>query len=221
MSFDWTRRAFLRSALGLSAGSMLATCSPTRRDGGSPDDTRPTIVSRPIVRPYGAEAVWMASPTVDLPVAYVSMATRQVFVDRDFRDRASWLLDAHISVSTGVWRIPLASDSPLVPISPGDEQREFAELTIGAWNPSVDPASGDIRILRGRRASVEIEGGCLPIQGTTDWLTGSTVRIERSDRSPMGTTREDFGVVASGLRTSERDCAGTGVEVQILTWACR
>lgn len=221
MSFEWTRRAFLRSALGLSVAPLLGACARTDRDDQVEERRGTSVVSRPIVRPFGVDAVWIASPTRELPVAYVSMATRRVFVDRDFRDRASWLLDAHISVSTWVWRIPLPGDSPLTPIPPGDEHREFEELPIGAWDPSVEPAEGDIRIVRGRRASVDIEIGCAPIQGTARWLSGPTVRLERSDRTGDDTVREDFGVVGSGRRTDDRECAGEGEEVRILAWAHR
>lgn len=219
MSFHWTRRAFLGSALGLSAGSLLGACARTDRSTAQHRAT--AVETRPIVRPFGPDDVWIASPARELPVAYVSMATRRVFVDRDFRDRASWLLDAHISVSTWVWRIPLPGDSPLTPIPPGDERREFEELPIGAWDPSVEPARGDIRIVRGRAEPVEIDIGCAPIQRTSRWLRAPPLRLARSHGTTGDLVREDFRVVGSGHRTGDRDCTGEGEDVQILAWAHR
>lgn len=219
MSFQWTRRAFLWSAL-LSAGSVLgATCG--RTDDSAAQRRATAVESRPIVRPFGSDDVWVASPARELPVAYVSIATRRVFVDRDFRDRASWLLDAHISVSTWVWRIPRPGDSPLTPIPPGDERREFEELPIGAWDPSVEPAPGDIRIVRGRAEPVEIDIGCAPIQGTPRWLRAPRLRLERSDGTTGEVIRQDFRVVGSGRRTGDRDCTAEGEEARIFAWAHR
>lgn len=219
MSFQRTRRAFLWSALGLSAGSLLGACG--RTDDSTAQRRATAVETRPIMRLLGPDDVWIASPAPELPVAYVSMATRRVFVDRDFRDRASWLLDAHISVSTWVWRIPLPGDSPLTPIPPGDERREFEELPIGAWDPSVEPAQGDIRIVRGRAEPIEIDIGCAPIQGTSRWLRAPPLRLERSDGTTGEVVREDFRVVGSGRWTGDRDCTGGGQEVRIFAWAHR
>lgn len=183
-------------------------------DGGA------LLVERPIVRPHGPDAVRIATPLSRRPAAYVSMATRQVFVDRAHRDRASWLLDAHISVSTWVWRIPLPGDSPRTPIPPGDEPREFEELPIGDWDPSSEPGEGDVRIVLGRRTVTVVDADCVPVQGTDHRLTTGRMEIERCLVGAGDAVREDFRRLASGRRHADPECADEGVEVDVLGWAC-
>lgn len=225
------RRAFLRSLGGVVAGLGLGGCIPEdhgARDGdaGGGSDALPAadrvhILDRPLIREAGVDRIWIASPPDRRPAAYVAMATRQVFVDRAHRDRASWLLDAHISVSTGLWRIPLPGDSPLTPISPGDERREFEEMDIGAWDPAALPHEGDIRIVLGGRAPVVLAAGCLPIQGTGDWLAVERIEHERCLPGAGDAVREDFRRLGGGRRYSDRSCTDGGVDVSVLGWACR
>ena len=224
MTIHPDRRRFLRSLAGASAVVALGGC---RREGGEEAEDASTTssagaawtVRRPVVRPRGIGAVWLASPPGRRPAAYVSMERRQVFVDRTYRDRASWLLDAHISVSTGLWRIPLPGDAPTIPISPGDEAREFEEMDVGAWDPALIPAEGDVRILLGSPVRWIVPAGCVPIQGTGEWL--ATERLERRRCRPGEgeAVREDFGVLGSGRRSSHRSCSDDGLEVAVLGWA--
>ena len=153
------RRAFLRRMTALSVGgASLSLLSCGSRDEGSAESQRGAEgetpvepISRPLLLPWSEGIIRIAAPVAELPVAYVSMASRHVFVDLEFRDRASWLLSAHISVSTALWRIPLPGDPPGQPITPGDDLREFEEVSIRDWDPAMPPAEGDIRIRRGRR----------------------------------------------------------------------
>lgn len=157
-------------------------------------------------------------------MAYVSMETREVFVDRAFRDRASWLLDAHISVSTWVWRIPLPGDSPLTPISPGDELREFEELPVGSWDPARPPAKGDVRIVVGRATSVTLELDCVPIQATSAWISADRVTVEAVMPGTGEALREDFGTLGFGQRHDDPECALSSSDpdtVEIFGWAHR
>lgn len=225
------RRAFLRSLGGIVAGLGLGGCIPedhgtpggdTRGDPGPPLAAEGVhILDRPLIREAGVDRTWIASPPDRRPAAYVAMATRQVFVDRAHRDRATWLLDAHISVSTGLWRIPLPGDSPLTPISPGDERREFEEMDIGDWDPATLPNEGDIRIVLGGRMPVVVAAGCLPIQGTGDWLAVERLEHERCLPGPGDAVREDFLRLGEGRRYGDRSCADGGVDVSVLGWACR
>ncbi len=176
---------------------------------------------RPVVVGFG-DAVRLARPLNARPVAYVSMASREVFVDRDFRDRASWLLDAHISVSTWVWRIPLPGDSPRTPISPGDERREFEELPIGSWDPSRPPSDGDIRILVGQAASAAVHLDCVPIQATTARVSAEPFTVQMVVSGEGEPLREDFGRRGQGVRHTDPECAlpsDTADRVDIFGWA--
>ena len=219
------RRRFLRSLAGATVAVAWAGCTRAT-DHEAADGTAasssgdPWTVRRPVVRPRGVDAVWVASPQERRPVAYLSMEGRQVFVDRAHRDRASWLLEAHISVSTGLWRIPLPGDAPSVPIPPGDEEREFEEMDMGAWDPTRVPAEGDVRILLGRRVPWVVPAGCVPVQGAAEWL--ATERLERLRCRPGEgeAVREDFVVLGTGRRSSDRSCADSGVEVDVFGWAC-
>jgi hypothetical protein len=152
------------------------------------------------------------------------MALRQVFVEHDFRDRASWLLDAHISVSTWHWRIPLPGDQAGIPIPPGDEAREFEEFGMEEWDPEMPPAMDDIRVVVGRRATRRIDFACVPLSRgapAETWYRGGPWDLFTSDGGSDGTLREDFGIIGTGERFLNRDCTGTGEAVQFVHWASR
>lgn len=234
------RRTFIRR-LGIAAlGSStlpLAACQPAERahDAGNAADadarTGPAgslgadhVISRPVLFPWSEDIVRIAAPSPELPVAYVSMTLRRVFVDHDFRDRASWLLDAHISVSTGHWRIRLPGDPPEKPIAPGDVLREFEEFAIHDWDASMPPAVDDIRIRRGRRVTRRVDFECVPLArggSPKRWYGAGPWDITVCDGMPGDTTREDFMVVGTGLRYLDRACARGGEAVQYVTWAVR
>lgn len=226
-----SRRTFLRSLGGAVVGLGLGACSrrpeePSTGDGRAGSGSvraglPPFVLDRPVIRPNGIDEVWIATPPPERPVAYVAMETRQAFIDRSHRDRASWLLDAHISVSTGLWRIPLPGDSPLTPITPGDERREFEEMDIGAWDPAMVPHMGDIRIMLGARQPTVVGAGCVPIQGTSDWLAVERLEHERCLPGTDDAVREDFQLLGGGRRYSDRACTDGGVDVSVFGWACR
>jgi len=225
------RRTFLRRSLRGAVGAAAwgsAACTPDTpgaRSGAaggqaSGTDTR-SNVTRPLLRPWASDIVWLDAPGQELPVAYVSMALRQVFVDYDFRDRAAWLLRAHISVSTALWRIPLPGDPPRQPIQPGDEAREFEELPIRAWDPSHTPEIDDVRIVRGTATHRAVEFACVPlVDGAAEaWLAGGPFEIAVSDGSATGSIREDFRIVGTGLTYADRACSTSGDAVQYISWA--
>ena len=164
------RRTFLRTlgaAGGLLGVGSAAGCTPDvpRRDVDSARGGPPRVLSRPTLRPWAADIVWIDAPGDEFPVAYVSMARRRVYVDRAYRDRATWLLHAHISVSTALWRIPLPGDPPGEPIMPGDTEREFEEIPMRAWDPSLRPSMDDVRIVRGRPVRRLVDFRCVPLVG--------------------------------------------------------
>jgi len=216
-----SRRCFLRSTVGLVlAGLVGCTHEPRWSESGS-SESGPVLLDRPLVRPFGELGVRIAMPLDARPAGYVSMATRQVFVDRAHRDRVSWLLDAHISVSTWVWRIPLPGDSPLTPIPPGDEPREFEELPIGAWDPSAPPALGDIRVVLGRPAPARIRARCAPVQGTDQRLTMETAELELCRAGSGEPVREDLGLLTRGRLHLDPECGDDGSAVDVHGWSCR
>lgn len=177
---------------------------------------------------YRAEAFGLAGAvrlTVTPPlrvVAYVSMDRREVYVDRDFRDRASWLLNAHISVSTWHWRIPLPGDDPGIPITPGDEVREFEELDISLWDRST-PAMDDIRIVLADTIPGGITVGCVPIEsdGDAEWLS-ARLTSPASVSSLTETIREDFHLLGSGELFTTSSCTGEGARsAPVVGWGQR
>ncbi len=159
---------------------------------------------RPIVREWSGDGLWLDSPLWEVPLAYVSMERREVYVDRAFRDRASWLLDAHISVSTGLWRIRLPGDPSREPITPGDEIREFEELDIGRWNPGAEPRVGDIRIVRGDHSLTRVSVACRPVSGVEAggerWWSATLFAVPVRAGAAGSSSRQDFarvGIVAT------------------------
>ena len=184
-------------------------------------------ISHPLLLPWSDDVIRIAAPVSELPLAYVSMALRRVYIDREYRDRASWLLNAHISVSTGLWRIPLAGDPPGRPVTPGDELREFEEVGIREWDPALPPAENDIRVRRGRRASTTVSFSCVPgggVGGVTEvnqWFSAGPWSIDLCVVGPDETTREDFMRAGSGVRHVDPGCEDPGQPVHFITWACR
>ena len=229
------RRAFLRTVgsagalAGLTGAGGCVPDVPGRFGGGTGARGGLEPLTRPRLRPWASDMVWVDAPGDELPVTYVSMALRQVFVDFEYRDRATWLLHAHISVSTALWRIPLPGDPPGEPIMPGDAQREFEELPMRAWDPSMPPAMDDIRIVRGRAARRSLDFQCVPLVGGAtgsasgsaeeSWISGGPMELLVSDRSEVESVREDFRVLGTGQRWPERRCAGSGEVVQLVGWA--
>ena len=219
-------RGFATAGTLLGAGLISGCREPGSegRDGARTSaDVTPTLLTSPLLRSWADDIVHVSDPVEARTVAYVSMALRQVFVDHDFRDRASWLLDAHISVSTWHWRIPLPGDRVGVPIPPGDAAREFEEFSMQEWDSEMPPAMDDIRVVRGRPAARRIDFACVPLSdGPVDtWYRGGPWDALTSDGVSDDTLREDFGIIGAGERFEKRDCTGTGEVVQFVNWASR
>jgi hypothetical protein len=220
-----TRRTFLRragaAALAAPAVPFLA-CAPDAAPGAD----RPVAarhpggdIVRPILLPWSDGAVHLAAPSQELPVAYVSMARREIYVDHDYRDQVYWDLRAHISVSTGVWRIPLVGDPPLEPIMPGDLEREFVELSEREWDAAAPPMLGDVRVLRGVPMSRLIDVECVPLAGGGAWFRAGPWEILQSSGPSDQLCREDFASVGTGTRYADRECSRLVGPVDVLTWA--
>lgn len=226
MTARYDRRTFLRRAgsacLTVPAVTAWAACVPDRPGRSERTLTAgPNTITRPVLLPWSFDAVRIAAPPPELPVTYVSMGRRQIYIDYDFRESVYWELRAHISVSTGVWRIPLPGDPLREPIQPGDEAREFEELSIRDWDATLDPALGDMRILRGALSTVGIDFSCASISGGGAFFQGGPWSIRRCRAPGEGLCREDFMEIGEGTRYVDRECGEQGRPVRFLTWAGR
>jgi hypothetical protein len=228
---EYDRRRFLRRAglAALAAPTLpwLACVpepldAPERGSGGAASSAvMGGAITRPVLLRWSGDAVQIAAPPAELPVAYVSMAERRLFVDFDYRDQVYWDLSAHISVSTGVWRLPLVGDPPTHPVMPGDVLREFEELSIRDWDPTAPPAENDIRIMRGRALARRVAFACAYLAGGGAWIAGGPWDIEQCGDPSEGLCREDFWNIGTGMRYADRDCTQPVGPVRVLTWACR
>jgi hypothetical protein len=216
------RRSFLRragaTALVAPAAPFLACGEPTARPNAASQHPGGDI-TRPVIIPRADGSVHLAAPPYELPVAYVSMERMQVYVDHDYRDQAYWDLRAHISVSTGVWRLPLRGDPANMAVVPGDLEREFEELSERDWDPTLAPSRGDIRILRGVPLPRRIDIECVPYAGGDAWLRAGPSEVHQAWGPTDQLVREDFLPVGTGTRYADRECTRPEGEVEILTWA--
>ena len=103
-------------------------------------------ITRPVLLPWADDAVRIAAPLSEPPLAYVSRESLKVYVDWTAREEIRGALVAHISVSSGLWRIPLPGDDLAIPVDAGDELREFEETHLGEWNPTMPPALGGFSV---------------------------------------------------------------------------
>ena len=185
-----------------------------------PESALVRSINRPILVLWSADTVRILNPTSVLPLAYVSLGLRRVYVDNPFRDRVIGLLNAHVSVSTGLWRIPLPGDRPEQPLVPGDTSREFEVAEIWDWDPKADPTEGDFRIMPGGRVNIRVHFSCQPISGRNEWFSAGPWDIDQCDPSLDGACREDFQEVGDGSRHAKRDCGRRTETIRYLTWAC-
>jgi len=232
MAKQYDRRTFLRHAA--AAGLMVPTlpilgCGSEqgqRSENGVV--SRGPSVTRPILLPWSEDGVRIAAPMSEPPLAYVSRGLRRVFVDHDSRGRINVLLAAHISVSSGLWRIPLLGEDLGVPIPADDALREFEEVDVREWDPGMAPVEGDFRIRRGRRAEVTVDFDCAPMSGGDGWFSAGPLEMvqcresgqdpdQDSDREPC---LEAFMSVGMATHHTRRYCTESQGEVRLLTWAC-
>lgn len=236
MESNLDRRVFLRRAAVAAVAASPLSLFGCRVDGdgtAAADDARaaagnagadgalPGATPRPILLPWGSDAVLIAAPPRERPVAYMSMRRMEIYIDREFRDRLHYALNAHISVSTGVWRVPLPGDPLTVPVTPGDAEREFEEIDMRYWNAELEPAEGDLRVMRGAPQGVTVGVPCVPLSGGGVWLTGGPWEVAQCGPPSDQLCREDLMEIGVGLRYADRDCTRPAGQVRFVTWACR
>lgn len=218
----YDRRAFLSRAAAAALGAPIAGfvgCSIERQQGDR--EVAELGPPRPILLPWGPDAVRIAAPPRERPVAYISHRYMRVWLDLAFRDRLQFALGAHISVSTQHWRIPLPGDATNVPIQAGDPRREFEEFDIREWDAEIEPAEGDVRILRGSPVRTEVRIECQPLSGGGAWFSAEPVQLRRCGPPNLDLCREDLVHVGGATRFEDRDCTRPAGTVQLVTWASR
>ena len=224
MTKRYDRRMFLCRA---AAAGLVAPTFPILGCGSeeTPRADEEAIVdgpsiTRPVLLPWSADVVHISSPIPELPMAYVSRGLQRVFVDHEFRGRVNVMLAAHISVSSGLWRIPLVGDDLGVPIPADDALREFEEVDIGEWDPGMDPVEGDFRVRRGRRGNVKVDFDCAPMSGRDEWFSAGPWDIAQCEEPGEEACLEAFLSVGTGTRYTRRYCTEPGGTVRFVTWAC-
>jgi hypothetical protein len=165
--------------------------------------------------------VLIAAPPTERPVAYMSMRRMEIWIDREHWDRLQYALGAHISVSTGVWRVPLPGDPPNIPVTPGDVEREFEPIDMRIWDATIEPSEGDLRVLRGSPTPARVDISCQPLSGGGVWIDADPLELLQCGPPDERLCREDLMEVGSATRFSDRDCARPTGRVRLLTWACR
>ena len=219
MDTSYDRRAFLRLAGAAALGTPLAAASGCSIERQLDERESPQLgPPRPILLPWGPDAVRIAAPPRERPVAYISHRYMRVWVDLEYRDRLQFALGAHISVSTQHWRIPLPGDSTNIPIQAGDPRREFEEFDVREWDAEIEPTEGDVRILRGSPVSTELRIECQPLSGGGAWLSAEPLRLRRSGTPSLDLCREDLVQVGAATRYEDRDCTRPVGQVRLLTW---
>ena len=227
MTERYDRRAFLRrlTAVGFAAPTISTLgCSleEIRRQDEEPRSAGLSL-TRPILLPWTDDAVRISAPLSELPAAYVSRELQRVFIDLDSRTQIQVMLAAHISVSSGHWRIPLPGDDLGIPVDAGDALREFEETPIGELNSTMDPTEGDFRLRRGRQETVRVDFDCVPMATREGLFSAGPWEIVQCAGPGPELCREDFMEIGTGSRHSRRDigsCTEPVGPVRYVTWAC-
>ena len=227
MSERYDRRAFLRrlTAVGLATPAVSMLGCSLEETRGEDEETRfdGLSVVRPILLPGTDDAVRIGVPLPELPAAYVSRGLQRVFIELDSRIELQVMLAAHISVSSGLWRIPLPGDDLRIPVDAGDELREFEETPVGEWDSTMDPTEGDFRIRRGQRVNVRVAFDCMPMAAREGWFSAGPWEITQCAGPGPGLCREDFLEIGTGSRHTRRDigtCTEPAEPVRYMTWVC-
>lgn len=227
MTKQYDRLAFLRhvAAVGLAAptvSTLGCRLEEIARDDEDPPSFSPSI-TRPILLPWTDDAVRIAAPLSALPVAYISWGLMRIFIEWDDRLQVEAMLTAHISVSTGLWRIHLPGDDLEISIDAGDELRELVETPIGELDANMDPTEGDFRIRRGQRENVGVAFDCLPMAASEAWYSAGPWEIAQCTGRGPDLCRENFMDIGTGSRYARRvlgGCTEPLGSVRYLTWAC-
>ncbi len=227
MTERYDRRAFLRrlTAVGLAAPAISTLGCSLEEIRREDEELRSAGLSltRPVLLPWTGDAVRISAPLAELPAAYVSRGLQKVFIELDSRIQIQVMLAAHISVSSGHWRIPLPGDDLGIPVDAGDALREFEETPIGEWNSNMDPMEGDFRVRHGQRENVEVAFHCMPMAAREGWYSAGPWQIAQCAGPRQELCREDFMEIGTGTRYARRDI-GTCTEpvgpVRYVTWAC-
>ena len=229
MTTRWDRRTFLRRLGAATFGApilgvpvLTLTACNDRSQAESEASTSPPrlTVGDPIIRSYGADAARIIAPMSEPPIAYVSQGLQLVFIDREFRDRLVGILSAHISVSTGHWRIPQPGEPLEEPLIPGVPEHEFEEVGIGDLDLEMEPSEGDFRIRRGQRVETTIDFSCIAVADSSQQISGGPWHVEQCDGSGRGTCREDFVEVGIGSRYGATNCETGALDIRLLSWVC-
>ena len=227
MTERYDRRAFLHrvTAVGLAAPAVSTLGCSLEEILREDEEPRSTGLSlkRPVLLPWTADAVRISAPLSELPAAYVSRGLQRVFIELDSRIQVRVMLAAHISVSSGLWRIPLPGDDLGIPVDAGDELREFEETPVGEWDSTMDPMEGDFRIRRGQRVNVGVAFDCMPMAAREGWFSAGPWEIAQCVGPGPDLCREDFMEIGTGSRYARRaigTCAEPVEAVRYVTWAC-
>jgi hypothetical protein len=228
LSQRYDRRAFLRraSAIGLAAPaiSILGCRLEERQREDEETGFDGFSITRPVLLPWTDDVVRIAAPLSEPPLAYVSRGLLRVYVDLDARQEIAAMLAAHISVSTGLWRIPLPGDDLAIPVEAGDALREFEETHLGQWDPTMTPAVGDFRVRRGEREGVRVDFDCVPMANREGFFSAGPWDIAQCRGRGEALCREDFGEVGTGSLYGRRalgTCSEPEGAVGYVTWASR
>jgi hypothetical protein len=225
----WDRRTFLRRLgaasfgapiLGVPVLALTACNDRPQAENATSTSTLRLTVGDPIIRSYGTEAARIITPMSEPPIAYVSQGLQLVFIDREFRDLLVGILSAHISVSTGHWRIPQHGEPLEEPLIPGVPQHEFEEIGIGDLDLEMEPSEGDFRIRRGQRAGMTIDFSCITMADSSQQISGGPWHVEQCDGSGIGTCREDFVEFGIGSRYAAASCGKGALDIRLLSWVC-
>lgn len=224
---EYDRRTFLRhlAALGFAAPAVSVLGCDLEEIRREDEETSGAslAITRPVLLPWTDDDVRIAAPLSVSPVAYVSRASLRVFIESASRTEVQLMLAAHISVSSGLWRIPLPGDDLGIPIDAGDKLREFEETPIGEWDPTLDPAEGDFRLRRGRREIVKVDFDCIPMAAREGLYSAGPWEIAQCVEPGPGLCREDFTGIGTGFRHARRDiglCTEPVGAVRYVTWVC-
>ena len=194
------------------AGETAASAPSTGEAPRFPQDDPGVFV------PFGDRGIRrVRTGTHERVVAYVSRPLQEIYIRPGFRDRVQNLLNAHISVSTGHWRIHLPGDSSSEPLTPGVPEREFEELDLAAWDSTLDPSAGDFRVLTGAETTETLFLTCEPIVGRSDRFRsrGNGLRTISARGESVG--REDF-VRLVDIARLDPECVPLGDSLNFWGW---